>query len=186
LYAHYTAKINSNRDDEIARQLYNRAHIKVMKLAALIAVGCNPVYPVIELSYIEWGKKLVERDILNLLNKFQTGKVGRETGEINQSSEIGKIIKEYIHEPYGPTLAKALVDPEMHRCHVVPYSYINRQCVARAAFRHDRVGATFAIRRALESLVQEGLIREVKPDLLQEQFSKVMKAYVVTEPAAFS
>jgi hypothetical protein len=182
----YTKIINDNRDHEITRQLYNRAHIKVMKIAALIAVGVNPIYPVITVENIQWAVNLIERDVANILNKFQTGKVGRETGEANQAADVARCIKEYVHKPYGPTLAKALVDPAMHKCHVIPYSYVNRQCIARSSFRADKVGATFAIKRALESLVQEGLIREVKPHLLNEQFGKSMKAYVVTEPAAFS
>jgi len=186
LASHYTKLINDDSDNEVTRQFYNRAHIKVMKLAGLIAVGVNPIYPVITVEYIEWGRNLVERDITNIIHKFQSGKVGRETGEANQVGEVANCIKEYLFKPYGPTMAKALVDEAMHKSHVIPHSYISRQCSARAAFRLDKMGSSFAIRRALNSLQHDGVIREVKEHLLFEQFGKRMQAYIVTEMDAFT
>jgi hypothetical protein len=181
----YTRRINQNRDDDVARQLLNRAHIKIMKMAAIIAVGVNPIRPTIIVSYIEWGKAMVDRDIANIMHKFRSGRVGRETGDINQINDMTDIIAAYMKRPYDAVMTKYKVMPEMKAANVVPYQYLLRQCGARSAFRADKAGATFAIRRAIDALISEGGLREIKTHILEKEFGSTMKAYAIIDPTMF-
>lgn len=182
----YTRRINADKENEIARQLYNRAHIKVLKLAALIAVGVNYLNPIVTVEQIQWGVAFVERDIKNTLHKFQIGKVGRETGETNQAADLIHVIRDYLSREYDATMAKYRVPAALKNSNIVPYAYLHRFANGRASFKQDRVGATFAINRALMTLQHEGLIREVKETELFKNFGVRMRAYAVTDPSAFS
>lgn len=182
----FTRLINENEDNEIACQLYNRAHIKIMKIAALIAVGCNPIQPTLTVENIEWARALVERDIQNILHRFAVGKVGRETGDVNQANELGKLIKDYLTRGYDKTLERYKVPLGMKMANVIPYQYIMRQAGNKAAFRQDRMGSTFSINRAIQTLVYDGALREVKTHVLQEEFQSAMKAYAIIDPSYFA
>ena len=56
------AQINSTHK-EVIRQLWNRAHIKILKLAALVAVGVDMSNPIIVPEYVQWAMDIVQNDI---------------------------------------------------------------------------------------------------------------------------
>ena len=41
--------------------MWNRAHLKVLKVASLLAVADNYIFPVINNDHATWAMKLVER-----------------------------------------------------------------------------------------------------------------------------
>jgi hypothetical protein len=98
---------------EVARQLWNRGHIKMLKLAALIAIGINPFNPVIDLACVQWAENLVKRDIHNILKQFESGRAGKESSELNQINAITQIIGDYIRRPYI-SLSRYQIDERMH------------------------------------------------------------------------
>jgi hypothetical protein len=176
-------KINTS-EIEVARQLWNRAHIKMLKLAALIAIGINPYSPVIDIQAINWAKNLVERDCLNILKQFETGKAGKDTGELNQINELLHIIEDYLKRPYTG-MEKYQVMPEMHRDHVIGVSYLQRRLFSKGSFKNDRIGSSGALKRAIESLVADGSIREMRELDMYKHYGKTMKAYIVVDPYRF-
>lgn len=182
----YTDHINSNKDNQIAVQLYNRAHLKIMKLAALIAIGVNPIAPTITVEYIRWGQRIVDTDNQNILHRFEMGKVGRETGELNQVGIVTKCIQDYLNDGYNTTLEKYKISPLMHASKIIPLQLIMRKCGMRSGFKLDRLGATNAIMRAMQTLVYDGAIREVKAHQVQIEFGTTMRAYAIVDPKQFS
>jgi hypothetical protein len=76
---HTTATINASKA-EAYRQLYNRAHLKALKLAALQAVGENPVAPMISQEAAMWATTLVTRQTESLIRRFSNGEVGARKG----------------------------------------------------------------------------------------------------------
>lgn len=177
------ARINTS-DIEVARQLWNRAHIKTLKLSALIAIGQNPYEPLVTLQCIQWAKTLVERDVFNILKNFEVGKAGKETGELNQINDAIYMIAEYIRHAY-PAMRNYGVNELMHKDHVFSISYLQRRLMQRGAFRNDRLGATNAIKRTVETLVQDGCIREVRQLDMYKSYGTTQKAYIVVDLAKF-
>jgi hypothetical protein len=178
-----TDLINSS-DQVIARELWNRAHIKSLKLAALIAIGINSSVPVISLECAEWATTLVERDILNVLAKFEAGGIGRDTNEIHQLADVAYIIKDYISKPFTH-MGKYRIVEQMHTDRVIETAYIQRRLLAKNAFKNDHIGASNAINRALQSLVNEGSIREVNQASMYKAYNKTSKGYLVVDPMRF-
>jgi hypothetical protein len=172
-------RINSS-NKEVIRQLWNRAHMKVMKLAALIAVGENPINPVILVPHAEWAINLVNADIAALTERFEAGEIGSNSFEVKQSQEIIRLIKEYINSSYEK-IERYSKFPKLHFDKVIPYAYIQRRLVASAAFRNDRSGATFAIKRALQNLVDADRIKEASKQYMSEKYGTNQRCFVVSD-----
>lgn len=174
------AMINSMSLSDVNRHLWNRAHMKTMKLAALVAVGVNPMYPVMTLEHVKWARAIVERDITKLQIRFESGEIGGGSEDSKQASEVKRVICEHIKNDavsavkYGST-------SEMHRDKVVPYGYINKRLTAVAAFRRDKSGATISIKRAIQTLIDSGMIAEVGRTDMQTKYGTAQKAYSVLD-----
>lgn len=172
-------KIN-NSTNEVTKQLWNRAHIKVMKLAALVAVGVNWNTTVIEKSHVEWARRIIEHDIRLLQARFEAGEIGRDSEETKQLAEVQRVMIEYLTQDttqaikYGSTL-------EMHRDKVTPYKYINKRLAAVAAFRHDRAGSTNAIKRTIQTLIDTGVIKECGRTDMSKRYETEQKAYMIVD-----
>lgn len=175
-----TDNINSS-ELTIAQELWNRAHLKMLKLAGLIAVGINSYNPVVTLECIKWSHSLIERDIKNVFARFEQGSIGRETNELNQIKDVEVLVRDYLIRPYDDTMKKYLVEPRMHADRIISWNYMQRRSNQKGSFRNDRAGATIALKRCIESLTLEGSIREIRQVDMQQRYGSVAKAYAVIE-----
>jgi hypothetical protein len=57
------SQMNSDNARELHKQMWSRAHIKALKIAALVAVGVYPYNPRIDLDAAKWATDLVVRDV---------------------------------------------------------------------------------------------------------------------------
>jgi hypothetical protein len=166
---HCDDQMRNNDTQEVVVQLWNRAHIKALKLAALIAVGVNPYDPVISADVATWATNLIVADVRNLLKRFERGDIGVETAETKQADEVIKAFRNYVLKDFA-SIEKYKINKRMHADRVIPHRYIVQVLSSFAAFRNDRIGSTNAIKRALETLKAQGDIVQLLP-------SDVMKKY---------
>lgn len=132
------------------RQLWNRAHLKALKLAGLLAVGCNPHAPAVTPELAEWAINFTRAGTDAILRRFERGDVG--TGDAKQLSDVRKLVGEYF--AYTPaTLKKYKVKPELQKAGVVPYGYIVVRATQMASFYKDRRGTANALRNTLATMV---------------------------------
>lgn len=178
-------EINSAKDMEVVAELWNRAHLKALKLAATVAVGINYVNPVIDIQTATWATDIIATQTNKLVAKFRSGEVGSSSGnEAKQCQEVVKCIKTYMTEPferyaqYGGLAA-------MHGEGVIMADHIQRRLVSMSMFRNDRIGATAAIKRAIGILIEAGDIQELPRSQVQTRFGKAARAFVVTDPTRF-
>lgn len=176
--------INNEKTNEVVVELWNRAHLKVLKLAAIVAIGVNMYDPVIEASHINWAIDMVSNDIEMLSKRFEQGQIGSNTQEVKQIEEILRITKEYIMgdwsytQKYAEKSDKARI---LHENHIITYAYLSRRLIANAAFKNDRIGATNAIRRCLQILTDRDCFREISRAELTNKFGSTQKAYVISD-----
>jgi hypothetical protein len=166
---HCDDQMRNNDTQEVVVQLWNRAHIKALKLAALIAVGVNPYDPVISADVATWATNLIVADVRKLLKRFERGDIGVETAETKQADEVIKAFRNYVLKDFA-SIEKYKIKKRMHADRVIPHRYIVQVLSSFAAFRNDRIGSTNAIKRALETLKAQGDIVQLLP-------SDVMKKY---------
>lgn len=183
---HFSSKCDSHingSESRVIQELWNRGHLKVMKLAGLIAVGCDIFQPIITLEIAEWAANMVERDIANILDRFESGQVGADTNEQQQIQRILGIIKDFIYRPFDASMEKYCVNDAMKRDRVVQWSYLSKRLIGQPAFKLDRMGASFALKRAMDLLAADGTIIELSAAQLSSRYQYTGKAYFVNDLA---
>jgi hypothetical protein len=64
-------------DDESRRQMWNRASLKALRIAALLAVGDHYLSPCINAEHMRWAIDLIRRDIAMMNKRLEGGDVGQ-------------------------------------------------------------------------------------------------------------
>lgn len=178
----YSTSLINSSGKEVIRQLWNRAHIKVLKLAALVAVGENMIDPTVTPVHVNWAANLVCNDIAALTERFEAGEIGSNSFEIKQTNEIVRMIRDYVRLPYEKVEKYCqFKSPQMHSDKVVPYIYLNKRLSALGAFKSDKAGATVAIKRAIQNLVDSDRIKELGKIWASEKYGTSQRCFVVND-----
>jgi hypothetical protein len=179
----YADKLINSANKNIIVELWSRAHLKALKLASLVAVGVNMFVPTVQPSYVEWAIDLVRRDIAALVSKFEKGLVGVNTGENKQQDDLVRIIRDFVTQSWDDAAkyCQGKSDSVLHRDKLVPYSYLSKRLIAVASFRNDRVGATNALKRSIQLLVDGGKLQEIDKKELISRYNSTQRAFVVSD-----
>ena len=161
---------------EVELQLWNRAHLKALKLSGLVAVGIDPSKPVVSGEVARWAIEFVERDVEIMLSRFKTGDIGQ--GESKQHIDLKRVIEAYLSAPLT-TVGKYGVSRQMANDQVIPYVYLVRRTANLAAFKNDKKGASGALRSNLQDLLDGGLLVELSPTQVVARYSTRGKAYAI-------
>jgi len=182
---HCDLQIN-NANKEVVRNLWTRGHIKAMKLAALIAIGCDPYNPTITADVANWAIGIVAADAKNLLNRFNEGEIGIDNDETKQLAKTTDAVKTYVVSAW-PQVVKYVGEGfgDLHANKIIPYSYLQRKLASMAVFRKDRIGSSAAIKRSLTTLVERGDLEELSRAMLKKEYNKTCKAYMISNPRIF-
>lgn len=157
-------RIMNASHNEVTMQLWNRAHLKALKLAALIAVGCNTVNPVVDATMAQWAIDFVKRDIGVVHTKFAAGDVGQ--GDSKQLNDVRRVVRNYFRNKGKD----GTVEGAMKANGVIPYSFILRSSANISSFRNDRLGSTNAIKRAIQALVEGGELVTVPAHIVSSNY----------------
>lgn len=177
-------EINTH-SSEIHRELWNRAHLKALKLASLCAVGINPHGPVVTINETMWATNLVVGQTKSLLSKFEAGDIGQEAGnETKQLRKARAVIREYVKAEVGK-YEKCGCTYEMHRAHHFTHKYVHSRLANLPMFKEDRAGANNAVKRAMAQLVENDELRTIMPGDMLKAYGHAGKSYGITNEAAF-
>ena len=159
---------------EAETQLWNRAHLKALKLAALLAVGINPHQPTVTAVTAQWAIEFTRRDVRGVSKRFMDGDVGQGDGK--QHHDLKRVIEAYYQSPGKGVFASAS-GTKMYNDRIIPYRFISQRTANIASFRNDRQGSTSALKRAIESMVKMGMLLEVPAATLQRNYEHSGLAY---------
>lgn len=179
-----TNQINNSRN-EILRQLWSRAHVKALKLAGIVAVGVNRIEPLVIEQYALWAISIVKKDITIMTKRFEAGDMGYNNLEIKQNAEIVRMAKDYVTKPWEE-ISKYTISTDkkalsLFEKKIISYNYISRRLGATAAFRNDKNGATFAIKRAIQSLLDGDRLREVQKKELVSLCGTNQRGFIISD-----
>lgn len=172
------AAINETTTD-VLRHLWNRAHIKTLKIAAIEAVGNNFTHPVIDLEMAQWAYNLVSIDIVGIVARFSRGEIGKNSDENKQSREMMRICLEFMMKDYQ-AVKNYGVDESLHKQRVIPHCYISRRLSTKGIYKTDKMGATYAINRTIKALIDAGDIQEVGRSTMVQNFAYKGRAFILT------
>jgi hypothetical protein len=168
--------INGTKD-EAKRQMWNRASLKVMRLAAIVAVATNWLQPVIQKDDVEWALLVVRRDIEMMHVKLTAGDVG--TGDDSRERKLISLLTEYLKK--GPTPGYRIPD-EMTSNAVIPHNMLVQRVSRLTMFKKHRMGATNALQQSIKSLIDSGYIMQVDRKTAIEQYKFQGVCYRILSP----
>ena len=157
---------------EVNRQLWNRAHLKALRLSALIAVGVNPYNATVTHAEAQWAIDLVKRDIACLLDRFAVGDVGE--GDSKLQNDLLEVVRKYL-----ATGSKRFAAYHERGC--IPVRHLQQATASRTAFKNHKMGATRALKDTLASLVDAGVMVQVAKKQTEEWFKSASAVYALGE-----
>ena len=159
-------RINAN-GSEVEAELWNRAHLKGLKIAALVAAGCNPHAPTITGELAKWATGFVRREIGGIMERFASGEVGN--GEAKQEAELRRLFRHF--QAMTPEQRKAYRCPEgLLDRQVCPFQFFNVYSRRLSCFKNDRRGAGRALSETLATMVKAEVLEMIPLNQLQTEF----------------
>jgi len=158
--------------DESRRQMWNRATLKVLRVAALLAVGDNFSNPIIDIGHATWAINLIEADIAIMRKRLEGGDVG--LNDASRERKLVDVMKQYIGKPVP---ASYKIPEAMRENGIVPRNYLQMRVSRVSSFYKHKFGTSKALDEALFQMIANGIIMEVKGDKLVEAYSHHGKAY---------
>lgn len=141
-------------------EVWNRAHLKALRLAGLVAVGCNHYAPEVDEAAARWAVQLITSDIAGLERVFEAGEVGE--GEARHESYLIKAIRAYPQLSPDTRINTYKVPVALaERGDIIPYSYFRRRLKQVAEFQQARNGLVSAIKHALADACETGILQKL-------------------------
>lgn len=166
-----------NSNEENQRFIWNRANLKVLRISALLAIGDNPVYPVVEKEHVEWAIALVRKDIGMMQRRVLEGDVG--SGDGSRLKKLVALLREYRD---APELGKAYkINENMRGNSIVTRSYLHQRAQNNAVFYNHKLGLKAGLDQTIQMAIDNGYIMEVKTDRMMEMYNTHSKAYRILE-----
>jgi hypothetical protein len=160
---------------DVDMQLWNRAHLKALKLAGVLAVGCNPHSPVITGDIAQWAIAFVEKDIAVMATRFKHGEVGN--GDHRHESDIRRAIENYLEMNDSQRL-QYKTPKSLLNLPVVPFHYLRRKVRLLAAFKNDRRGIARALEESLKDMVKAEILQLIPQQQALTEFACKSELYV--------
>lgn len=170
---------------ETKKHLWNRAHIKALKLASCIAVGIDPYKPTITEDIAQWSLNIITSDATNIIDKFERGEFGLTNDENEQFDDIISIFKDYVIKDMKSLKSYGIDNFKLKVDHIIPYGYLHKRLSQKGSFRRDKMGSSYAIKRALKTLVDRGDVQEVSKKVLMEKYDTSATCYAIAVPESF-
>lgn len=176
----------NNSNQGVVRELWGRAYLKVLKLASLVSVGCNPFMPTLTLEHATWAKAIVVHEITTLLARFERGDVGTDSvlgvDESKQVRDVARAIKTYMESDYS-ALKSYRVDERFHKDRLIGFSYLlqrmhNVASFSKAKINDDSKNLAKAI-NFLDKTEVVNLVNTKQPEFIAIYGSKEIRAQML-------
>lgn len=166
-------RINSTLDETV-RQMWNRAHLKVLRVAAALAVCDNWHQPIVRMEHAQWALSLIRADIKVMQTRISAGDLG-SGDDYTRMQKTFSLIREYfskdvISNSYG-------VPDDMRETGIITHRYLQMRTSQLAQFRNSRAGSKKALEDCIRIMIDNGNIQEVNKDILAEKFAYFGRCY---------
>lgn len=169
--------INAEDEDSI-RQAWNRAHLKVIRMASLCAVADNHIKPVVNMEYFNWALNSVCNDTEFMLSKIKSGDVG--TGDDARLKKFIAVTLEFFNNEYSKTY-KVRHARQMANDGVVPYMYLYKRIAQQSSYRNHQRGAANALGETIKTAISSGLITQLDATQARERYGSTAQCYLLTK-----
>lgn len=165
-------------NSEGVRQLWNRAHLKALRLCGVLVAADRPHNPEVNEAEAQWAVELVRRDAERLVRRFDLGDIGE--GEAKQNADLERVLADYFARPWEELEAYGGTQ-KMRAAGLVPHVFLQRRTANLSAFRRHKLGARAALRDAVEDMIRADLLQLVPSKQMKETFGSGQLAYKVKD-----
>lgn len=186
--SHITGRKLKTVEDPVQTELWNRAHIKAMRLAAVLAVGCNHFNPVIDEEQATWATNEIYLQTALLAGRFKRGEIGGGSVNMpaNEASQMKFMVRKISQMMAGTASLGQYKNCEaMIADKVFPYQILIQTLQIYPAFKNDKRGASEAIRKIYMQLIDSGDVAEMGLPQMIEKYKRKLRAFVITNPDRF-
>jgi len=156
---HSDSKIREAGADESLRQIWNRAHLKAIRVAGVLAASDNHVNPLMTSAHVRWAIDLVINDAQAMLRKVADGDIGID--DTSRFRKLQNILKKYLQ---GNVPASYGLSDAMVTAGIVPRKYLQGRTSQVRCFQNYRLGATLALDHTIKTAIDSGYIVEMSKD----------------------
>ena len=178
----------SGVDNEAIRQLWSRAPLKALKLAALLACGENLDDPTINGVHLQWALEVLRYSIQKLFKRInETGLATAEKASV-QLQEMKRVIGEFVKkglkgelpEKFSKFVDLTSIVPKI----TIPHSYLSSRLTVLKSFSNS-ANAIKSIESAEIDLINQGAIIEVSRKEALEDFNFTGRLFRIADINAF-
>ncbi|WP_161774269.1 DUF3987 domain-containing protein [Sphingobium sp. Ant17] len=174
--------VRASGDDEAKRQVWNRSHLKALRIAALLAVGDNYLNPVVTEEQAQWAIGLVEYGNGTFLGRIDAGEVGVGT-DSGREQKVIDLCVEFLRLPDNhKKLADYKHGKAMRDAGIVPRRYIQQRTQRLSMFENHPLKHTAAMVGAIKSAMANGKLLEVKRVAMGESYNYHGEGYRLVDP----
>lgn len=148
-------KIREAGDDESQRQMWNRAHLKALRISALLSVADNHLFPAVNGDHAAWAIDLVRRDIGVFAKRILNGDVGEGTDD-GRERRLLEICREWLMMDDAATPNYAKPWKELRKHGLVPRKYLQLRTQRIAAFEKHPRGQKEALDKTIQTAIDNG------------------------------
>lgn len=172
------AAIIAAGDDENQRAVWNRANLNALRVAALLAVGDNPMFPSVSEEHAAWAITLIRHGTAAFQKRIREGDIGAGT-DGGREQKVLELCREFLTLPADKLPAWLKEGAAMQQAGIVPRKYLQQRTLRIAAFEKHNMGHVATLNMAIKTAMTNGNLMEVKKDRLVEMFGFHGQAYRV-------
>ena len=187
-FLNHKDRMLSGVDNEAIRQLWSRAPLKALKLAALLACGENLDEPIIDGVSLLWALDVLRYSIQKLFKRInETGLATAEKASV-QLQEMKRVIGEFVKkglkgelpEKFSKFVDLTSIVPKI----TIPHSYLSSRLTMLKSFSNS-ANTIKSIESAEIDLINQGVIIEVSRKEALEDFFFTGRLFRIADINAF-
>jgi hypothetical protein len=156
-------------EDDPTIQIWHRAHLRLLRTGALLAVCENPDRPQVEVRHYEWARLFIDRGCQAVIGKYNRGEVGINTTQYELRQDVEKCLLQFCK------LDNITRNHNTWQCNerMIANNVINKRVIqlrisAKRSYREDH-NPSITLSNIMRDLESEGIItalpekNDVKP-----------------------
>lgn len=171
---HCDKEINKAGDKESLRQMWNRSHLKALRISGLLAVCDNPSFPVVTIEHMKWAINIVLNDVKLIGSKLKGGDIGNSDDV--RVLKLVEVCQQYF-KLNNADLVKLKIDPDIKASGVIPRQYLQMRTCAISSFRNHKMGSTMALNQAIGTMIDNGKLVEIDKITRERDYGTSGKLY---------
>lgn len=167
-----------DRESNIS-ELWNRAHLRWLRLAALVATGVNPEQPIITEVECLWAWSVIEYGMKCIQGAFENGKTGQVNYEMEQRDLIEKTLYKYKKSTYDNVWEKNYgISKEMFEAHIITWRYLQLHCLYHKCFKMMQHSA-FVLKNMISDFEMGGKLQKIDMGQVRNSGRKGLGWYIL-------